>query len=29
MFASAPPIDAKKFRKDIDSVIDQGISPRA
>ena len=29
MFSSAPPIDAKKFRKDIDSVVDQEVLPRA
>ena len=28
MFSSAPPIDAKRFRKDIDSVVDQEVSPR-
>jgi prevent-host-death family protein len=26
LFASAPPIDAEKFRIDIDTAIDQGIS---
>lgn len=25
MFASTPPIDAIKFRKDIDSVVEKGI----
>ena len=29
MFSSAPPIDAKKFREDIDSVVDQEVLPRA
>jgi prevent-host-death family protein len=28
MFSSAPPNDAKRFRKDIDSVVDQEVSPR-
>jgi hypothetical protein len=26
LFASAPPIDAEKFRIDIDTAIDQGTS---
>ena len=28
-FASAPPIDAKRWREDLDDGIDQGAEPRA
>lgn len=27
-FRTAPPIDAKQFRDDIDAVLDQAIEPR-
>lgn len=29
MFAHAPPIDAARFRADIDEHLDQSIEPRA
>ena len=29
VFRNAPPIDAKRFRNDLDDVADQTIEPRA
>ena len=29
LFRAAPPIDAEQFRADLDSVVDQDISPHA
>ena len=29
LFQSAPPIDAEQFRRDLDSIVDQGIEPDA
>ena len=28
-FRNAPPIDADRFRRDVDAVLDQDIEPRA
>jgi prevent-host-death family protein len=28
-FASAPPLDAERFRKDVDALLDQDPAPRA
>ena len=29
LFQAAPPIDAEQFRRDLDSIVDQGIEPDA
>ncbi|HUP22236.1 MAG TPA: hypothetical protein VNB06_04785 [Thermoanaerobaculia bacterium] len=29
VFASSPPVDAKRFRRDVDRVLDQRLEPRA
>lgn len=29
LFAGSPDIDAARFRRDVDEVLDQGIEPRA
>jgi hypothetical protein len=29
LFQAAPPIDAEQFRRDLDSIADQSIEPRA